>query len=171
MKDACIPAVIVIAIAVIDHVTKQLVRRSLSAFDSIAIVPGFARLVHAENPGAAFGFLAEGNATFRFVVLILFSAVVITFLVVALWSRNSSFKRIVTRSGLALILGGAIGNLLDRLIRGTVTDFVELYRGDWSFPAFNVADSAISIGSVLLILDLLRPTNKQAAKRSEVVPE
>ncbi|HZS56453.1 MAG TPA: signal peptidase II [Bryobacteraceae bacterium] len=147
-------------ILVADRITKLLILHSLRSFDSISIIPDWLRIVHAENPGAAFGVLAEGNPILRSIVLIGISATVLVFVASALWSRNGAFRSAATRFGLALILGGAFGNLLDRIFRGTVTDFIEVYHGTWSFPAFNVADSAISVGAVLLLFDLIKPHRK-----------
>jgi signal peptidase II len=143
-----------------DRLTKLLILRSMRSFDSISIIPGWLRIVHAENPGAAFGVLAEGNPILRSIVLIGISAGVLVFVASALWSRNGAFRSAATRFGLALILGGAFGNLLDRIFRGTVTDFIEVYHGTWSFPAFNVADSAITVGAILLLFDLVKPRRK-----------
>jgi signal peptidase II len=78
-----------------------------------------------------------------------------------LWRRNGAFRSAATRFGLALILGGAFGNLFDRIFRGAVTDFIEVYHGSWSFPAFNVADSAITVGAVLLLIDLIKPRSSR----------
>jgi signal peptidase II len=151
------PAVAAFSIAVLDRITKIQIRHSLSDFDAIAVIPGWLRIVHTENPGAAFGVLADGNPLVRSVILIGVSAVVVLFVVWALWSHGGSFATLLTRVGLSMILGGAIGNLYDRIVHGTVTDFIEVYHGGWSFPAFNVADSAITVGAGLLLIDLLRP--------------
>ncbi len=139
----------------------------MTLFDSVPLIPGLLRIVHTENPGAAFGVLAEGNPFLRSAVLIGVSAAVLVFVAYALWSRGTSFSSAWTRIGLSLILGGAIGNLYDRVLHGTVTDFIEVYHGAWSFPAFNVADSAITVGAVLLMLDMLRPRRKPLEEHAE----
>ena len=154
------PLLIVALVVALDRITKFYIEHLLNAWSSIPVVPGLFRIVHTENPGAAFGFLADGNSFLRASVLIGISTAVMIFVASALWSRSGSFTGAWTRFGLALILGGAIGNLLDRILRGTVTDFLEVYSGSWSFPAFNVADSAITIGSVILLIELLRPRRK-----------
>jgi signal peptidase II len=148
------------AIVIGDRITKIVIRDRVDPFVSISIVPEWLRIIHTENPGAAFGVMAEGNPVIRGTILIGVSALVLMFVVSALWRRTSSFTSTWARIGLALILGGAIGNLYDRVFRGTVTDFIEVYHGTWSFPAFNVADSAISVGAALLVIDLLRSRNK-----------
>lgn len=147
-------------VIIADRITKLLIRHTMQSFDTISMIPGWLRVVHAENPGAAFGVLAQGNPILRNIVLIGISGAVLVFVFSALWSRSVAFRSATTRYGLALILGGAMGNLSDRIFRGTVTDFIEVYHGSWTFPAFNVADSAITVGAVLLVLDLIKPQHR-----------
>lgn len=154
------PALIALCVVVADRIAKIHIQRSMSSYDSIPVIPAWIRIVHTENPGAAFGVLAEGNPVIRAAVLIGVSAMVLVFVAASLWGRKSTFSGTLTRFGLALILGGAVGNLWDRILRGTVTDFLEVYHGAWSFPAFNVADSAITVGACLMLLDLLHPHSK-----------
>jgi signal peptidase II len=159
-------------ILIADRISKLLILHSMQSFDSVSLIPGWLRIVHAENPGAAFGVLAEANPILRSIVLIGISGAVLVFVASALFARgraattNGLLRSAATRFGLAFILGGAIGNLLDRTIRGTVTDFIEVYHGVWSFPAFNIADSAITVGAVLLLFDLLKPRGKSIEQRS-----
>jgi signal peptidase II len=150
-----LPITLASLVVVADRLTKIWIQRSMTIFDAVPVIPGWLRIVHTENPGAAFGVLSEGNALLRGAILIGVSTLVLAFVASALWSRKSAFTATATRAGLSLILGGAIGNLFDRIVRGTVTDFIEVYHASWSFPAFNVADSAITVGAVLLLLDLL----------------
>ena len=147
--------VVALLIAIADRLTKVSIQHSMNAYENIPLIPGFLRIVHTENPGAAFGMLAEGNPVLRAIVLIGVSSLVLLFVASALWSKTSSYTSLQSRFGLGLILGGAIGNLLDRVTRGTVTDFIEVYHGNWSFPAFNVADSAITVGAILLIAEMI----------------
>ncbi|MGI8958287.1 MAG: signal peptidase II [Bryobacteraceae bacterium] len=149
------PLVIAVLVILADRLSKISIQRSMSLFDSLSIIPGWFRIVHTENPGAAFGFMAESNSYLRSAVLIGVSALVLVFVASALWGRRSSFTSLGARLGLSFVLGGAVGNLYDRIVHGTVTDFIEVYHGDWYFPAFNVADSAISVGAILLLMDLL----------------
>jgi signal peptidase II len=154
------PFVIAAAIFILDRVTKIYIRANLHEFDSISVIPGWFRIVHTENSGAAFGMLADGAPLVRGIVLIGISIVVLCFVISALLNRNGSYSGVAMRIGLGFILGGAIGNLYDRVLLGTVTDFIEVYNGTWSFPAFNMADSGITVGAAILIFDLLRPHRK-----------
>lgn len=154
------------AVLTADRATKLDIQAHLPQYGSVPVIQGFLRVVHAENPGAAFSFLADSNPLLRNIVLIGISSAVLLFVVSALWSRTLTT---LTRIGLGLVLGGACGNLYDRVIRHTVTDFIEVYHGGWSFPAFNVADSAITIGAAMLLLDLL--FSRQSPAASKHVPE
>lgn len=147
------------AVMVLDQVTKQLVVRNLNWFDSIPLMPHL-NLVYLRNTGAAFSMLS--NAPPAFFVL-LGVAVSIGILI---WLRRNPHGEPLVAPGLALILGGALGNVIDRVTRGYVVDFIDFYWGSWHFAAFNVADMAISIGAGLLILDsLIQWRRERAAKR------
>lgn len=156
-----VPFGLALLVGLIDRATKIAARDSFSAYIGIPVIPGFLRLVHTENPGAAFSFLSEGNPILRGFVLIGVSAVVLFFVARALWTNKPGFATPLVRVGLALVLGGAAGNLYDRVLRGTVTDFIEVYHGSWSFPVFNIADSAITVGATLLLFDMLILHRKQ----------
>lgn len=132
----------------------MLIRASVPDFRTIHVIPNFFNIVHAENPGIAFSLFSDASGTWRSVVLIGLSTAVILFITATLL-RGGSGVNWMLRIGLALVLGGAIGNLYDRIATGTVTDFVEVYAGNHYFPSFNVADSAITIGACLLLLDVL----------------
>jgi signal peptidase II len=160
------PFAVASLIIVADRISKISIHGTLGLFDSVSVIPDWLRIVHTENPGAAFGFLAEGNPYLRSAVLVGISGIVLVFVASALWGRGSSFTAIGGRLGLSLVLGGAAGNLYDRIAHGTVTDFIEVYHGTWSFPAFNVADSAITIGAILLLIELLLPHQKRAGERA-----
>lgn len=140
----------------LDWLTKRWIEQNVSFWDTHTVIPGFFSIVHAQNRGAAFSILADAPDTVRAFVLIGLSGVVT--LVVAWMFRSSLMKSEgYTESGrlaLAMVLGGALGNLYDRILRGSVTDFLLFYWQEWQFPAFNVADSAISVGAVLLLIDL-----------------
>ncbi|MBI2690186.1 MAG: signal peptidase II [Acidobacteria bacterium] len=142
----------------LDWISKRYVEKHVSFWDTYAVIPGLFSIVHAQNRGTAFSLLADAPDTVRALVLIGMSGVVT--LVVA-WMFRGALRRPETytaagRLALALVLGGALGNLYDRILRGSVTDFLLLYWRDWQWPVFNVADSAISVGAVLLLIDLWR---------------
>jgi signal peptidase II len=165
MGSRLTPLLISLAILLADRCSKIGIQRSMTSLDSVSIVPGWLRIIHTENPGAAFGILAEGNHWLRVGILIGVSVLVLAFVISALWGKKSTFTSPLARIALALVLGGAAGNLYDRVFIGTVTDFIEVYHGSWSFPAFNVADSAITVGAILLIFELMIPRHKTTAQR------
>jgi signal peptidase II len=143
-------------IFVLDRGTKVLIERNVSLWDTHHVIPGFFNIVHTKNRGAAFGMFAEGNSELRTFLLIGVSLLVLLFISVLLLqpTRAGFSGSKMTMIGLSLVLGGAIGNMYDRIVSGMVTDFLEFYVGQWSFAAFNVADSAITIGAGLLLLDM-----------------
>ena len=165
------PLFVSLLVILADRVSKISIHRSMSVFDGIPIIPGWLRIVHTENPGAAFGFLAEGNPFLRTAVLLGISTLVLFFVASALWGRGSSFTGTGARLALSFVLGGAAGNLYDRIAHGSVTDFIEVYHGTWSFPAFNVADSAITVGAILVLLDLLLHRQKGVEERAGFAPK
>jgi signal peptidase II len=144
----------------IDRAAKSIVEAHVSPFDVHPVIPGFFDIVRSQNRGVAFGLMNDSNSAWRTVVLILFSAVALLLVAGLLW-RASRLDR-WTATGLSLVLGGAAGNLFDRILWGRVTDFLEFYIGDLHWPTFNVADSCIVIGSGLLLLELLRPKRQPA---------
>jgi signal peptidase II len=148
-------AAIALAVIVLDQVTKALVRHELRLYETHEIIPGLASLVHGRNVGMAFGVFSGGGLPAQAVVLAILSGVVLL-VVLAHWRRLAEGP-ILLRLALALIAGGAVGNLIDRVRLGYVTDFVHLYWREHQWPDFNLADSAISIGIVLLLLDAVRP--------------
>ncbi len=159
MRDRMPPFAVAAAILVLDQITKGLIKAHVPVWQTLIVIPGFLNIVHAENPGMAFSLLADASGLWRTVLLIGLSFVVAGFITVLLL-RGGPTQHWLVRYGLSLVLGGALGNLFDRAVHGTVTDFVEIYVGTHFFPAFNVADSAISVGAVLLILDMWRAREK-----------
>jgi signal peptidase II len=150
------PFLISAGVFVADRVTKQMVRERVSPWDNFPVIPEFFSIVHTENRGAAFGLLAEARGewrTFFLIALALGVMLFITALLVQPW-RGGLQPTPMLRTGLALVLGGATGNVYDRVVRGAVTDFLEFYFGSYQFPTFNVADTAITIGAGLLLLDM-----------------
>ncbi|AXQ28955.1 lipoprotein signal peptidase [Solimonas sp. K1W22B-7] len=136
------------AIIVLDQVTKQLIVKTFAEFESLALLPSL-NLRHVTNTGAAFSMMSD-MPPFAFVLL---GTVVSVGILV--WMRSNPAGQRLVAVALALILGGALGNVIDRATRGHVVDFIDFYVGNWHFPAFNVADIAISFGAGFLILDML----------------
>jgi signal peptidase II len=142
-----------VLVVALDRVTKWTVARRLSLHDSIQIIPGFFRIIHAENPGAAFGIFADSPSQWKLGMLIGFSIIALVIVSAMLWKNSHTMTS--TGIGLALILGGAAGNLWDRLVSHQVVDFLLFYVGPHQWPAFNVADSAIVMGAGLLVIEIM----------------
>lgn len=141
------------SIFLFDRWTKWLVAQKISLFDSIPVIPGIFKITHLRNKGAAFSLFADAPEAWRVATLVIFSGialVIVLFLLVKTSNRLS-----LQGAALALILGGAVGNLWDRVLHGWVTDFLLVYYKQWEWPAFNVADSAICVGAILLIGEML----------------
>jgi len=136
-----------------DRATKFAIEHYTSEFFRLPIVSDIVILVHNQNPGIAFGVFSNSSSRWLAPVLLVSSALVIALLVWLVVTGRAGGS--LAQAGLALILGGAAGNALDRLIHGGVTDFLEVRLGTYRWPAFNVADSAISIGAVLVLVELL----------------
>ena len=117
------------------------------------MIPGFFYITHVENTGAAFGLFAESTAQWKVAALVTFSLVALIIVTILLWKNSHSVSTMTI--GLSLILGGASGNLWDRVVAGHVVDFLDFHNGSYSWPAFNVADSAIVIGAILLVAEIL----------------
>jgi signal peptidase II len=167
MQRRLVPFLIAAAVVLLDRVSKAAIKAHIGAYDTITIIPGLFNIVHTENPGIAFGMLANATGPWRDVLLIGFSAAVLIAISVMLL-RPASLHDAVLRTALGFILGGAFGNLYDRIVNGTVTDFVEVHAGQHYFPAFNVADSAITIGAGLLLLDMWRAKERKVSHVSQV---
>lgn len=150
------------AVILLDFWTKWLVVQRIDLHEAIPVIPDFFQLVHVRNTGAAFGIGA--NAASKFVPLLLNIGAIAVFCVVVVYAFRSAISDRLLQTGLHLILGGAIGNLLDRFRFGYVVDFLDVYVRDHHWPAFNVADSAICIGIALLFLDMRKkPETSDAA--------
>lgn len=135
----------------LDQYTKHLVDSSVARFETITVIPGFFNLTNVRNPGAAFGILANAPDTWR--VAFFAAATVLALVMLAFLIRSASARlQIVSYS---LISGGAVGNLIDRIRLGEVIDFIQWHVRSWYWPSFNIADSAITVGVVLLIADML----------------
>jgi signal peptidase II len=144
---------LIAGIAGFDQLTKLLVRLDIPLHDSVTVIPGVLNIVHVRNTGAAFGFLNAVDFPFKGVVVALVAAAAL--MGIALYAAQLSSHERLARVGLALILGGAAGNLIDRLVLGSVVDFIDVVLGGWHFWAFNVADSAITVGVVAMLADMI----------------
>jgi signal peptidase II len=142
-----------LAVVLLDRATKAWFESQTSEGWRHEVIHHFIYLVHASNPGIAFSFFADSTSPWTRIVLIIGSLIVIAVLAWLFVAGHSGNR--LTAAGLALLLGGATGNVTDRILHGAVTDFFEVWLGSYHYPAFNVADSAITIGAALILLDVL----------------
>jgi len=142
-----------ILVVAIDQLTKAFVRAMLPLHTSVTVVPGFVDFTHVRNTGAAFGILNTADFPFKTVVIAVIATAAL--IGVGMYAASLAHHQLVARMGLALIIGGAAGNLLDRIVVGSVVDFVDVYWRTYHFWAFNVADSAITVGVGIMMLDLV----------------
>jgi signal peptidase II len=152
------------AVILFDLWTKSLVLARIQLHDAIPVIPNFFQLVHVRNTGAAFGLGA--NASSKLVPILLNAGAIAVFCVVVVYALRTAVTDRLLQTGLHLILGGAIGNLLDRFRFGYVVDFLDVYVGRYHWPAFNVADSAICIGIALLFFDMRKKPETEPAAES-----
>ncbi len=136
-----------------DQLTKEIVRRTIDLYDRRPVIDGLLDITHVQNTGAAFGLL--NSADFPYKPLVMIAIAAIALVAIAAYATQLGFHERLARFGLALILGGAFGNLIDRAVAGHVVDFVDIYWGNAHFWAFNVADAAITTGAVLVLLDMI----------------
>lgn len=153
---------IAISVFGVDRLTKWLVETQLSSYDTRTVIPGFFNIVRSGNPGVAFGMFSGSSSQMHTFVLIALSVAAILLLAGMLWR----IERLDGPSaiGLALIFGGAMGNVFDRVRVGSVTDFLDFYLGAWHWYTFNVADASICTGAGLLILSMLRSPRKNEVR-------
>ena len=153
---------IAFAVVVLDQAVKAIVRRQIALNESVTVIPGFFDLTRVHNSGTAFGFM---NATdFPFKTVLLACDAVAAHAALAMYAVSLPVDQWLARTGLALILGGAAGNLIDRVSEGYVVDFVDLYWSGWHFWAFNVADASITVGVALMILDLMGAGSRHVSR-------
>jgi signal peptidase II len=158
--------IIAAIVLLLDRLTKWAVASNIAFRDSIVVIPGVFRLTHVQNTGAAFGLFAESSSQWKVGALVSFSIIALVIVCALLWKNSHSLS--TTTIGLSLILGGAMGNLWDRMVSGHVVDFLDFYVGTYHWPAFNVADSAIVIGAVLLVSEIVfaKPTSEAVNSNS-----
>jgi signal peptidase II len=155
------------SIVFLDQLTKYLVVRRFRLHESVQVIPGFFDLTYVRNPGAAFGFLAGAPGVWRSVFFITVSIVALAVILALVRQTRDRLPLIA----FALIGGGAVGNLIDRVRFGEVVDFIDWYYRAYHWPTFNIADSAISIGVGLLAIDILLPKKQLTAEDAEEIPE
>jgi signal peptidase II len=153
---------IALAVVVLDQIVKAIVRREIALNESITVIPGFFDLTRVHNTGTAFGFMNSTDFPFKTVILACIAIGALAAL--AIYAATLPANQWLARIGLALILGGAAGNLIDRITEGYVVDFVDLYWSGWHFWAFNVADASITVGVALMILDLLGAGSRHVSR-------
>ena len=144
--------IIAATVVVLDQVVKQIVRAHLGLYESVHVFPGLS-LTRVHNTGAAFGLMNAVEFPYKTLVVALVAATALSGL--AFYAATLDAAQRLSRLGLAFVIGGAAGNLIDRIANGYVLDFVDAYHGNWHFWAFNVADAAITVGVALMILDIL----------------
>jgi signal peptidase II len=143
-----------IVLIVADQLSKSAIRTTIPLYESVEVIPGLLNLTHVLNTGAAFGVLNGLDFAYKSILVSLLATAALAAIVFYAMTLGSESR--MSRLALTLVVAGAIGNLIDRFVSGAVVDFVDVYWGTWHFWAFNVADSCISIGAVLLILDMFR---------------
>ena len=141
------------AIVLLDQITKAAILKNLFIHESCTVIDGFFNLVYVMNPGAAFGFLANTSETFRYLFFIGITALVIV--LILYYIIKSTSQNVLYVISLTLIFAGAVGNLIDRIRFGAVVDFLDFYIRTWHWPAFNVADSSISVGAAIMIWGMI----------------
>jgi signal peptidase II len=153
MKRYGLYAALSASIILLDQLTKALIVKTIPFYGSVEVIPGFLDLTYIHNKGAILGLFNRSEQPWTTALLLLLNAAALG-LVVFYFSKTKDKER-VTRLALAMIVGGALGNVVDRITRGYVVDFVEMYAGKFRWPTYNVADAAITIGAVLLIASAL----------------
>ncbi len=145
--------VLALIVILLDRWSKRLVAARIALYTHIQIIPGFFRITHTENTGAAFSLFADSPSHWKTSLLIGFSLIAMIVVSVLLWKQARALS--ITGIALSLILGGAVGNLWDRIASGRVVDFLLVYIKQYQWPVFNLADSAIVVGASLLVLEII----------------
>ncbi len=156
-------------VVVLDRITKWVIAQKITLHDSVDIVPGIFRLTHVQNQGAAFGLFADSPSEWKVAMLILFSIAALGVVSALLWKNGNAMN--ATAIALSLVMGGALGNLWDRVAAGRVIDFLDFYMGSHHWPAFNIADSAIVVGALLLLSEIFLTTPQEEKAEEKVVSQ
>ena len=147
------------SVIAIDQLTKAVITEKLFMYGTHKVIDGFFNLVYVMNPGAAFGFLSRTPELFRYSFFI--GITVLAMLLIIYYLVKSGHEQAIITLSLALIFGGAVGNLIDRIRFGAVVDFLDFYIGNWHWPAFNAADSAITVGAALMLWEMMIARHKK----------
>jgi signal peptidase II len=139
-------------VVLLDRLTKWVISQKIPLHDSVTVIPGVFQLTHVQNQGAAFGLFSDSPSEWKVAMLILFSVAALAVVSALLWKNGNAMN--ATAIALSLVFGGALGNLWDRVASGRVIDFLDFYVGSHHWPAFNVADSAIVVGALLLLSEI-----------------
>ena len=148
-KLATIAGLIIIA----DQITKAVILKTLPLYHSVAVIPGFFSITHIHNPGGAFGFMSNQSSNLQRLIFLVVSLIAVG-LIFYFYMKTPNTYRVLS-TGLALVFGGAIGNMVDRIRMGKVVDFLDFYAGNLHWPAFNIADSAVTVGMIIFLFHLL----------------
>lgn len=149
MKHRSFYFLLILFLLIVDQITKAIVFQKVAFLSSQSIIPGFFNLTHIHNRGAIFGFFSQSDSQLLHIMLMLATLVALALVVYYFFITPPAEK--LTKISLSLILTGALGNLIDRVFRGYVIDFLDLYVKKWHWPSFNVADSCVTIGAFLLV--------------------
>src|SRR5476649_2720943 len=156
-------------IVLCDRMTKWLVSQKITLHDSVDVIPGVFRLTHVQNQGAAFGLFSESTSEWRVAMLNMFSFAALAVVSALLWKNGNALN--ATAIALSLVFGGALGNLWDRVMSGRVVDFLDFYVGSHHWPAFNIADSAIVVGALLLLTEIFLTPQEEKPQEEKVVSQ
>ncbi len=148
-----------------DQLSKYLVARNLNLYQVVEVIPGFFNLTRVHNRGAIFGFL--GNSGSPLALIFLNAGALMAFSVVTYYFLKTPPEMVLTKISFALIISGALGNIVDRIFRGYVIDFLDFYAGNFHWPFFNLADSCITVGAILMIINVFRSEKKCSRSSSE----
>ena len=164
-------SIVVAALIIIDQITKGIVQQRFALGESVSVIDGLFNFTYVRNPGAAFGFLATADESIRKPLFLFLPVIACFWLIYLIWTTRN--KSLLLCTAYSLIFAGAVGNLIDRFSLGYVVDFLDFYVGRSHFPAFNVADSCISIAAFLLIYDFIIEVlnNKKRALNKEASPD
>ena len=153
------------SVVLLDRLTKWVISQKIGLLDSVDVIPGVFRLTHVQNQGAAFGLFSDSPSEWKVAMLILFSVAALAVVSALLWKNGNAMN--ATAIALSLVFGGALGNLWDRVATGRVVDFLDFYLGSHHWPAFNIADSAIVVGALLLLSEIFwAPQEEKTVKPS-----